>query len=188
MELIPTLKLGLLNGWIFLALFYLIFGIFLLIFPKDVVARLYDFDRSRWDKRQKVFDAIRRLLGFVSLVLIIFTPIKTGTTVFIPGVVLFGLGLIGFMAALIDFKNRPLDQPAVRGLYRISRNPQIFMLFVLVFGISMAIGSWLVLFLEILTSVFGHARTLAEEKACLARYGDLYSVYMKRVPRYFLFF
>jgi len=188
MELIPALKIGWLNGWILLALLYLIFGILLLIFPKDVVARLYEYDRSRLSKRQRTFNVIRRSLGLVCLVLIIFTPIKTGTIVFIPGVILFGLGLAGFIIALFDFKDTPLDQPVIRGLYRISRHPQILMLFVSACGICVAIGSWLVLFIQILASLFGHSRTLAEEQACLERYGDLYRAYMKRVPRYFLFF
>jgi protein-S-isoprenylcysteine O-methyltransferase Ste14 len=186
-ELIPELQIGWLNGWILVALLYLIFGALLLIFPKNVVAGLYEYDRSGLSRRQKTFNVIRELLGLICLVLIIFTPLKTGTYLFIPGVVLFGFGLIGFIISLFDFKNRPLDRPAVGGLYRISRHPQILMMFVAVCGISIAIGSWLVLFVQILASIFGHSRLLAEEQACIERYGDLYREYMKRVPRYFLF-
>jgi protein-S-isoprenylcysteine O-methyltransferase Ste14 len=187
MELIPKLKIGWLNGWILVALLYLIFGILLLIFPKDVVAGLYEYDRSGLSRRQKAFNVIRESLGLVCLVLIILTPLKTGKTIFIPGLILFGLGLVGFIISLFDFKNRPLDRPAVRGLYRISRHPQILMMFVSVCGIGIAIGSWLVLFVQILASIFGHSRLLAEEQSCIERYGDLYRTYMKRVPRYFLF-
>jgi protein-S-isoprenylcysteine O-methyltransferase Ste14 len=187
MELIPKLKIGWLNGWILVALLYLIFGILLLIFPKDVVAGLYEYDRSGLSKRQKAFNVIRESLGLVCFVLIIFTPLKIESNVFILGLILFGLGLAGFFIALFDFKNRPLDRPAVRGLYRISRHPQILMMFVAVCGISLAIGSWLVLFVQILASIFGHSRILAEEQACIERYGDNYTTYMNRVPRYFLF-
>jgi hypothetical protein len=38
MELVPALKLGWFNGWILLAIEFLIQGFFLLIFPKPVVA------------------------------------------------------------------------------------------------------------------------------------------------------
>jgi protein-S-isoprenylcysteine O-methyltransferase Ste14 len=188
MELFPALKIGWLNGWILLALLYLIFGALLLLFPKDVVAGLYQYDRSRLSNRQKAFNVIRESLGLVCLVLIVFTPMKAGTIFFIPGIVLFGLGLAGLVIALFDFKNRPLDRPVVQGLYRISRHPQILMLFIAVCGISVAIGSWAVLFAQILASLFGHSRILVEEQACLEQYGDLYRAYMKRVPRYFLFF
>jgi len=53
-------------------------------------------------------------------------------------------------------------------------------------GICITIGSGLVLFIVIISSLFLHSRDLSEEKACLERYGDLYRAYMKRVPRYFL--
>ena len=186
MELIPTLKIGWLNGWILLCLIYSIFGILLLAFPKDVVARLYDYDRSSWSKTQKVIYLIGKLLALICLVLIIFTPLKIRANVFIPGIILFALGLAGFIIALFNFKNTPLDQPVTRGLYRISRHPQVLMLFIMSIGICITIGSGLVLFIVIISSLFLHSRDLAEEKACLERYGDSYRNYMKLVPRYFL--
>jgi hypothetical protein len=42
MELMPALKLGWLNGWILLAFEFLIEGLLLVVFPRDVVARLFD--------------------------------------------------------------------------------------------------------------------------------------------------
>ena len=60
------------------------------------------------------------------------------------------------------------------------------MLFIMSIGICIAIGSWLVLFIMIVSSLFLHFRDLAEEKACLERYGDAYRNYIKLVPRYFL--
>ena len=186
MELIPALEIGWLNGWIPICLLYLILGILRWAFPKDVVERLWD--KSGRSKRRKVFIYIGILLSFVYFGLIIFTPLKIGANVFIPGIILFALGLAGFVIALFNFKNAPLDQPVTRGLYRISRHPQQLMFFTAFFGICIAIGSWLALFIQIVSSLFLHFRILAEEKACLERYGDSYRSYMKRVPRYFLFF
>ena len=186
MELIPTLKIGWLNGWILLCLIYLIFGILLILFPKDVVSRLYNYDRSSWSKTQRAFYIIGKLLALVCLVLIIFTPLKIRANIFIPGIILFAFGLAGFIIALFNFKNTPLDQPVTRGLYRISRHPQVLMLFIMSIGICITIGSGLVLFIVIISSLFLHSRDLAEEKACLERYGDSYRNYMKLVPRYFL--
>jgi len=187
MELIPELKIGWLNGWILVCLMFLIFGILIKAFNKNVVARLYDFDKSSWSKMQRAFTAIGKLLlGLVWLVLIIFTPLKIGSNVLIIGTILYTLGLAGFIIALFNFKNTPLNQPVAKGLYRISRHPQVFMLFILFFGICIAVGSWLLLFILIISSLLLHFRTLAEEKACLEKYGDSYRAYMKRVPRYFL--
>jgi len=186
MELISTFKIGWLNGWILLCLIYLIFGILLLAFPKDVRVRLYEYDRASWSKTQRAFYVIGKLLALICFVMIIFTPLKIRANIFIPGIILFALGLAGFITALFNFKNTSPNQPVTRGLYRISRHPQVIMLFIMSIGICIAIGSWLVLFIMIVSSLFLHFRDLAEEKACLERYGDAYRNYIKLVPRYFL--
>ena len=186
MEFVPTLKIGWLNGWILIFLLYLSYGILLFTFPKNVVARLYD--KSGRTERQKSFNYAGSLLAFVYFILIIFTPLKIGSIVFIPGIILYSLGLLGFFIALFNFKDAPLDRLATGGLYRMLRNPQQVMFFVSFLGICVAIGSWLALFIQFVSSLFLHSRILAEEKACLERYGDSYRDYMKRVPLYFLFF
>ena len=53
MELTPEINPGLLNGWVLLIFFYTVFGILLVSFPKNVVARLYD--RSAWSKNKRPF-------------------------------------------------------------------------------------------------------------------------------------
>jgi protein-S-isoprenylcysteine O-methyltransferase Ste14 len=186
MDLIPELKIGWLNGWILVCLLYVIYGILLKIFPKDVVARLYD--KSGRSKRHKVIILIGSLLVFIYFSLIIFTPLKIGSGVFVLGIIVYMFGLTGFVIALFNFKNAPPDQPITSGLYRFSRHPQQLMFCITFIGICIAIGSWIALFIQLLSSIFLHTRVLAEEKACLVRYGNSYQSYMKRVPRYFLFF
>jgi len=188
MELIPELQIGWRNGWILVCLLYLVYGVFLITFPKDVRARLFYYDRSRWSKSQRAFYVIGRVSVLVYFVLILFTPLRTRTSVFIPGIILYALGLGGFIMALSNFKNMLPNQPVAEGLYRISRHPQVLMLFISSVGICIAIGSWLALLILIISKLLGHFRTLAEEEACLEQYGDLYRAYTKRVPRYFLFF
>jgi len=51
MELFPHLEIGWLNGWVLLAVEFLIEGFLLLVFPKNVVSRL--FDRSGWERRPR---------------------------------------------------------------------------------------------------------------------------------------
>ena len=186
MELFPALQIGWLNGWLPMSILYLIFGILLLVFPKEVVGRLYD--RSDWSRRQRGLVLMGKLMALVLFPLIIFTPLKIGTPVFVLGTVIFALGLVGFVVALFNFRNTPLDQPVTRGLYRVSRHPQQFTLLVAGVGISIAIGSWPVLWILLVGLVFTHLKILAEEASCLRQYGDSYRAYMERVPRYFLFF
>ena len=89
---------------------------------------------------------------------------------------------------MLNFKDTPLDQPVTKGVYKISRHPQIAALFVIFLGICVAIGSWLALFMLVMSRLLQHLGILAEEEVCLRRYGESYRAYMERVPRYFLFF
>jgi protein-S-isoprenylcysteine O-methyltransferase Ste14 len=186
MELMSALEIGWLNGWIPLGLLVLVEGLLLKVFPRDVVTRL--FDRSKWDKRQVVFTAIGKLFSLACLVLIVFTPLKIGSSAFVVGMVLYVLGLVGLIVAILNFRNTPAGQPVTRGLYTVSRHPQIVMLFVAFLGMCLAIGSWLALLTLLMSKLLQHVGILAEEEACLEQYGDSYRDYMKQVPRYFLLF
>jgi hypothetical protein len=104
-ELIPVLEWGWFNGWILLAFEFLIQGSLLLIFPKDVVSRL--FDRSGWSQKQRIVTIIGKGFSFACLVLIILTPLKLYSSAFIIGLVLYVIGLTGLVAAILDFKDTP---------------------------------------------------------------------------------
>jgi protein-S-isoprenylcysteine O-methyltransferase Ste14 len=186
MHLFPHLEIGWLNGWILLVFEFLIQGSLLLIFPKDVVSRL--FDRSGWDKKHRLFTIVGKLFSLACLVLIVLTPLKVNPNSFIVGMVLYGIGIIGLVVALLNFRDTPPEEPAIRGIYKISRHPQIFSLFVIFLGICMTIGSWPAVLVLLLSKLFQHFGILAEEQVCLKRYGGSYRAYMERVPRYFLFF
>ena len=186
MELFPELKLGLLNGWIFLGLLTLVDGICFLVFPKAVVKRLWD--RSGWERKQVIFTVMGKGAALVCLSLIVLTPLKIGTAVFAVGAAMAALGLIGVTLALIQFRNTPFNQPVSQGLYRISRHPQIVMASAVLLGACIAIGSWTALIAFSVARALSHFGIVAEEEACLKQYGEPYQTYMQRVPRYFVFF
>ena len=186
MQWMSLLKLGWLNGWIPLSLLVLTEGLLLALFPRKVSGRL--LDRSSWSTRQKIFTVIGKAFSLVCLVLIVLTPLKTGSPLLIVGAVLYAVGLVGLVKAIFDFRHTPLGQPVTRGLYRISRNPQIVSLFLLFLGMCIAIGSWPALIALLLSKAFQHLGIMAEEEACLEQYGDAYRAYTKDVPRYLLFF
>ena len=186
MELFPPIKIGWLNGWIALGLICLTEGICFTAFPRDVVARL--FDRSGWGKTQVLFTVMGKVFSLACLVLLVLTPLKIGSSLFAIGTILFALGLTGLIAAILDFKATPPDQPVTTGLYKISRHPQLFTVFIALLGACIAIGSWLALLMLVISRGLQHFGILAEEEVCLKQYGDSYSAYMERVPRYFLFF
>lgn len=185
MELMPELRLGWVNGWVPMCLLYGVFGVLLVMFPRDVVARLYD--RSGWTREQRLLSAVGKLPALAYLGLVVYSPLKVGEAVFWVGGVVFALGLAGFVVALFNFKDTPPDQPITTGLYSVSRNPQVLSLIVAFMGVAIAAGSWLAVITLVALSLGAHVRIVAEERSCLAHYGDSYRAYMKRVPRYFLF-
>jgi protein-S-isoprenylcysteine O-methyltransferase Ste14 len=186
MELFPNLKIGLVNGWILIAFFFGAYGAMLAFFPKYAFTRLYD--RSGQGKRLGVRRLSAVILVLLWFVMVCLTPLKIGSVVFIIGILIYFLGLTGFLIALNDFKNTPVDEPVIKGLYRISRHPQQFSISIAFLGIGIATGSWLAFSTMLLGIIGAHKKILAEEEACLEQYGELYQKYMERVPRYFVFF
>ena len=186
MELLPALNFGWLNGWLLLAFEFLIQGGLLLIFPKPVVKRL--FDRSGWSVKQTYFTILGKVFSLACLVLITLTPLKINNSLFLFGLILYIVGIAGLITAMLNFKDTPPNQPVSKGVYKMSRHPQIVSLFVIFLGICLAISSWAAFIALILSKVFQHFGILAEEEVCLKQYGQSYRTYMKRIPRYFLFF
>ena len=134
-----------------------------------------------------MFTAIGKAFASGFFVLIAFSPLRIGRPVFVAGTALFVLGMAGLVIALFNFKGAPPGQPAIQGLYRVSRNPQWMMLVLMFLGVCLAIGSWAALLLLAAAGVCYHFRILAEERSCLDHYGDGYRDYMAQVPRYLLF-
>lgn len=186
MKLAPALAIGLFNGWILLIIEFSIQGSLLLTFPKEVTARL--FDRSGWSITQRAFTILGKVFSLICLVLITLTPLQINTGLFIVGITLYVIGLARLVAAMMEFKNTPLDQPIHSGIYKYSRHPQITALTIIFVGICLAVGSWLALLALIISRGMQHFGLLAEEDVCLRRYGESYRAYMAHVPRYFLFF
>ena len=186
MELFPAFEIGWLNGWIFMVGFFLIFGIVIKTCPKNVITRLYD--SKGWTKTQYTFTKLGKLCGLIHIILVVFTPLSIVSIEFVIGIIIYSIETIGFVIAVINFKKAPLGKPITSGLYKISRNPQIITLFLVSFGTSLVIGSWIAIIIVIVSAIFLHFRILGEEKRLTEQYGDSFLEYKKKVLRYFIFF
>jgi protein-S-isoprenylcysteine O-methyltransferase Ste14 len=184
MELFPSLEIGWMNGWILLCLWYIVQGLSLLAVSKDVRARLFEFDRSSWRKTQRVSFAAGKFVALVFLIVVVFTPIKLNTREFLTGFIVFTVGLLGLAVSIYNFQKIPLNTPVAIGLYRYSRHPQLVMLLIIGVGLSIALNSWFLLLLRIVSFGFEHPGVIAEENECLERFGDSYKEYLESVPRY----
>jgi protein-S-isoprenylcysteine O-methyltransferase Ste14 len=154
MEIFPAFEIGWLNGWIFMVIFFLIFGIVIKTCPKEVITRLYD--NEGWTKSQYIFTKLGKLCGLIHIILVIFTPLNIVSIEFMIGIIIYLIGTIGFIIAVIDFKKAPFGKPIILGLYKISRNPQVITLFLVSLGTSLMIGSWTAVIVVVISIIFFH--------------------------------
>jgi len=186
MDLIPDLRLSLLNGWIYFLFYLIVFIIVMSTCSREVRKRLYD--RSLWTRKTKIITGIGKLFAFTNIAMIFLAAIQINPIEFVIGNVLYSIGLIGLVMAVINYRNAPIDKPIKRRLYKISRNPQMIMIFVMFAGIILIIGSWINLIFLSISIICTHFSILGEEKALIEQYGESFIEYKKQVPRYFLFF
>ena len=183
MRFFPKMTLGWLNGWIPLAIFYALFGIFLLGCSKGIVKKLYSV--AGWSKREYFLSAIGKPFSLACIVLVTFSPLIYPMGFFFAGVICYLLGSAVMFISLFEYRQTPVDEPVIGGIYHFSRNPQWVGLVLIFAGTAIMAGNGLALCLFIVTLGLYHFRILGEERACLAAYGESYQRYLDAVPRYF---
>ena len=183
MRFFPKMTLGWLNGWIPLAIFYALFGIFLLGCSKRIVKKLYSV--AGWSKREYFLSAIGKPFSLACIVLVTFSPLIYPTGLFFVGGLSYLMGCVIMFIALFEYKRTPVAEPVSGGIYRFSRNPQWVGLVLIFAGTAIMAGNGLALCLFIVTLGLYHFRILGEERACLAAYGESYQRYLDTAPRYF---
>jgi len=183
MEFIPGMHIEWMNGWLMLAVFYILFGLFLLNCSKGVVKKLYSI--AGWSKREYTLSALGKPFSLVYIGLMIFSPIKAGTAVFWIGLILYIIGTLVMFIALFEYRATPVDEPVQIGIYKYSRNPQWAGLALIFYGAAIMTGNGLAVLLLSGTLVLYHFRIKGEERACLTAYGDPYQKYLNSVRRYF---
>lgn len=185
MSIIPELKIGFFNAWLPAAPLILAGWIYLKAVSLDKAKRL--IDRSWATSKDIKIGAIFMILIYCIVFYSIFVPLLPFTNIwFILGIIIYFFGLILMLVSYFNYASTPIDEPIVKGIYKISRNPMYFFATVGYFGISIASGSLIMFILILLFSGFQHLQILNEERYCLKTYGKEYQEYMKKVPRYFI--
>jgi len=115
--------------------------------------------------------------------------IQVGSTAFILAIVLIAVGVIGVLAIMAHLGwgktvGQDVDGLQISGIYRYTRNPQLVTYLFVVLGYSLLWPSWTGLFWVGLYLVIAHIMVRTEEAHLLEQYGDAYSEYCQRTPRY----
>ena len=185
MSLIPEFKLGWCNGWLG-AIPLMLTMLILFISQKKATKRAMDM--SAYTVRERIRTFASTYIFFGAVLYSIGLPLKLGTVWFYIGLVVYVCGCIPYIISVINFASTASNEPIVKGVYKISRNPMYFFSALTLLGIGIGCASWLMIMLVILHTVINHLTVLAEESYCSEKYGKFYHEYMKNVPRYFLFF
>lgn len=186
MEFIGNLKIGLYNAWLPITCFLVIMYIFPFLINKAGTKRA--INTSWYGKKEKISSVISMLFFYALPVAGILTPLKTGTFFFYVGMIIYAIAFIPYLIANINYVKAPLNEPIVKGVYRISRNPMYFFSGLIMLGICIATACWLMLIILTCYLIATHSITISEEHYCIKTYGEKYKEYMKKTPRYFLFF
>lgn len=184
MVLIPAFRVGFLNAWLPLVLYFVGLIGSVLAFPTDKRKKLfrepqYPTGHPRW-----VILLAGRIAAIAFVLLSLVTPLRPATILFYLGAGLYVVGYVVVMAALGDFRRAPTAGIAIGGLYRYSRNPQWLGLVGVFTGTALATAAVLPLALVAVLVGSYHCQIRLEEEVCLSAYGARYREYLERVPRY----
>ena len=104
-------------------------------------------------------------------------------------IALLGVALAARSGQLLTGRGRPRRGPrpafVLAGPYLRTRNPLYAGLVLGLAGAALAAGSWLLALTAATAAVVAHARVVRlEEPRLEARFGDAYTAYLRRVPRW----
>jgi len=178
------LEIGLCNAWIGAVIAWLS-GMAIML-NRQTARRLTDMSWYTQGDKYSAFGSM--FFMYVLIIFSIWIPMKTGTVWFYAGVVIYAAGYICNVIAMHNYATTPHDEPVVKGMYRVSRNPLYFFYSVMFLGLCVASASVPLFIVWIMYNIPTHFIILGEERYCLETYGDSFWEFMGRVPRYFIIF
>ena len=186
MSLLPELSIGWGHAWWFPAAYALITISMVAIYGREFSKRFFRLPISKSIKQKIPVMIGATLFGRVLMVYSIFVPLQLNTAWFWTGALIFVICAILSAIAMINFATTPQDQPVAKGMYRTSRNPIQVLAIIMWIGVGIATASWIIVVACLLLAIISYPSFLAQERSCLALYGDAYREYMKSTPRYLL--
>jgi len=183
MELFPHVNVSFWNG----GLFYV--ALWLTGFVPFLLRKVRKTQRNRPDSKEsgRLYGYFLTVFYFIMLLYTIFLPIRPVSSIFIFGIVLFIIGFLANLSAILSFLSSIPGKPVTAGIYRYSRNPMYFFSIIAISGISLLTASGILLIVLFLYALLIHFQILNEERVCMRMFGKTYEDYCRRVPRYLFF-
>ena len=190
MSFIPAFELGLWNAWIITVLGFILPNITSYTMPKkykEVVKKR--MGKIKWGEFSKtikiVFIITQVIIMPFTIIYSFFLPLRLGIVWFYTGLPISILGIIMPFIAQVSFATAPLDKPITTGVYRFSRNPEYFSIFLQYLGIGISGISWVFVLCAVVWIISFHIAVVqSEEPSLIEKYGDAYREYMNKTPRW----
>jgi len=182
MSLMPDFELGLWNAWIITVLGFILPWIPSSFTDREVVNKR--MGKIKWNKILLVTQII--ILPF-TIIYSFFLPLKLGTVWLYVGLPIGILGVIMPVISGVSLYSSiaPLDKPVTTGVYRITRNPEYFSVFLQYLGIGISCLSWVFILCAVAWIISFHFYVIqSEEPSLIEKYGDAYKEYMKWTHRW----
>lgn len=183
MNLMSEFTISWMNGFWFSLIFIITNIAIIRIFPehyKKKVLTMPKFDNAL----TQIIGTFNFILFQGLIIMSIFIPIKYKYMFFIPGIALFSVGHVFYTMSLINYATTNPNKPVVKGIYRYSRNPQQIMTIIMWLGAGLAMSNYLVLIICLIQVITVYPTFIAQEEYCIKKYGNTYSEYMNKTPRY----
>ena len=172
MSLIPEFEIGLLNTWLLTVPVFLS-GILIVMTNKATAKRARDV--SGYTRKEEKIIMLCMTPYYFFIIYSVFVPLKLETIWFNVGLIMFIFGFIAQINSYVIYRTTPLNEPAMKGIYKISRNPQYFFNIIAFLGAAIAGMSWLMALFVILYVIPQHLIIMREEQFCFKKYGNSWS-------------
>jgi protein-S-isoprenylcysteine O-methyltransferase Ste14 len=183
MSLVPEFELGLWNAWIITVLGFILPWVPSLFLNKEVVNKR--MGEIKWSEFSKTVKFTQVIIMPFTIIYSFVLPLKLGTAWFYVGLPISILGIIMPVISGVSFATAPLDKPITTGMYRITRNPEYFSVFLQYLGIGISGLSWVFILCAVAWIISFHIQVVqSEEPSLIKKYGDAYKEYMNRTPRW----
>ena len=185
MSLIPAFEIGLWNAWL-LMLYLPLHPLIMMLLDKlvGVGNMMKKMGEAPYEKNERIFSRSSMILLLLAIIYSIFLPLQLGTVWLYVGLPIYFVGLIIFIAPMVNIVTTPHGEPFTKGFYRHSRHPMYLGSCLIHIGVGIASASWVFLLFAVVSAILTPFLAIPEERGCLELYGDAYREYMNRTPRW----
>lgn len=160
---------------IFSIIYLLISTVIVLLIPKHNLFKFISLPKSNLNSK------LNKALYWIILGVIIFLPASNIIFMKYLGIFMFIAGLLMYLVSMFYFSISEYDKPVTEKIYSISRHPVYLSFFIMIIGVSIFSGSFILIFLSIIHFISSIFIMKEEEIFCENKYGDVYKEYKKKV-------